>query len=87
MVIGAEQYQVVQLGGATVFPMAKVVCVQATGGAATGYCAGLVAVLESAAQPAVDHAGRPPGADELAVAFEPDFGGGITAEVAALGVG
>ncbi len=43
-------------------------------------------MLQGAVQPAVDHAGRPPGAEELAVAFEPGFAGGIAAEVAALGV-
>ena len=46
-----------------------------------------VAVLERTAQPAVDQPGRPPGADDLAVAFEPHLTGGITDQVSAFGLG
>jgi hypothetical protein len=46
-----------------------------------------MAVLQRAAQPAVDGAGGSAGADRLAVAFEPDFAGGITGQILAVGVG
>jgi hypothetical protein len=46
-----------------------------------------VAELKSTAQPAVDQAGRPPGADGLPVSFEPGFAGGVTGQVLAFGVG
>ena len=87
VVIGADQHQVGQLGGAAVFPVPDVVGVQTAGGSTTGNRAGAVAVLERTAQPAVDQAGRPPGADDLAVTFEPDFTGGITGQVSAFGLG
>ena len=87
VVIGAEEHEVGQLGGAAVFPVPDVVCVETAGGSTAGNRAGGVAVLECTAQPAVDQAGRPPGADGLPVAFEPDFTGGITGQVSAFGVG
>ena len=43
-------------------------------------------MLERAAKPPVDRTGRPPGTNDLAVAFEPDLTGGITGQVAAVGV-
>ena len=87
VVIGTHQHQVVQLGGAAVFPVPDVMGVQTAGGPAPGHRAGGVAMLEGAAKPAVDHPGGAPGADGLAVALEPDFAGGITGQVAAFGVG
>ncbi|VBA47027.1 hypothetical protein LAUMK13_05760 [Mycobacterium innocens] len=87
VVIRAEQHQIGQLGGTTVFPVPEVVGVQTTGSAAPGNRARAVAVLEGAAKPPVDHAGRPAGTDELAITFEPNFTGGITAQVAAFGIG
>ena len=87
VVVGAEQHEVVQLGVAAVFPVPDVVGVQTAGGPAPGHRAGGVAVLEGAAQPAVDQPGGPSGADGLAVALEPHFAGGITGQVAAFGVG
>ena len=87
VVIGAEEHEVGQLGRAAVFPVPDVVCVQTAGGSAAGNRAGGVAVLERTAQPAVDQAGRPPGADELPVTFEPHFTGGITGQVSAFGLG
>ena len=87
MVIRAQQHQVVQLGGAAVFPVPDVVGMQAAGGAAAGDRAVAVAVLECPAQPAVDLAGGAPGADGLAVTFEPDFTGRITSQVSAFGIG
>src|SRR6185312_12819114 len=87
MVIRAEQYQVGQLGGAAVFPVSDVVGVQTTGGTTARNRAHAVAILEGAAKPPVDHPGRPAGTDNLAVPFEPDFTGGITGQVSALGVG
>jgi hypothetical protein len=45
-----------------------------------------MAVLQRAAKPPVDLAGRSAGADDLAVTLEPDFTGGITAQVSAFGV-
>ena len=87
VVIGADQHQVGQLGGAAVFPVPDVVGVQTAGGATTGNRAGAVAVLQRAAQPAADQPGRPAGADDLAVTFEPDFAGGITGQVSAFGLG
>jgi hypothetical protein len=44
----------------------------------------VVAVLESAAQPAADLPGLPSGADHLPVAFEPNLAGGTTGQVAAV---
>ena len=58
MVIRTDQHEVVQFGGAAVFPVPDVMGVQTAGGAAAGDRAGGVAVLEGAAQPAVDHPGR-----------------------------
>ena len=46
-----------------------------------------MAVLEGAAKPPIDHAAGSAGADDLAVALEPDFTGGVTGQVSALGVG
>ena len=68
-------------GRAAVFPVPDVVCVETAGGSAAWNRAGGVAVLKRTAKPAVDQAGRPPGADGLSVAFEPDFTGGITGQV------
>ena len=87
VVIGADQHQVVQLGGPAVFPVPDVVGVQTAGGPAAGNRARGVAVLKGAAKPAVDLAGRSAGADELAVTFEPDLTGGIAGQVSAFGVG
>ena len=65
VMIGAYQHQVVQLGGPAVFPVPDVVSVQTAGGSAAGNRTRGVAVLEGTAKPAVDQAGRPPGADDL----------------------
>ena len=83
VVIWAYQHQVEQLGGTTVFPVPQVVCVQTAGGPTAGNRARGVAVLERAAKPPVDQAGRSAGADDLPVTFEPDFTGGITDQVSA----
>ena len=87
MVIRADQDEVVQFGVAAVFPVPDVVGVQTAGGAAAGHRTGGVAMFEGATKPAVDHPGGPPGADDLPVAVEPDFAGGVAGQVAALGVG
>ncbi|VBA33961.1 hypothetical protein LAUMK13_00378 [Mycobacterium innocens] len=87
VVIRAEQHQIGQLGGTAVFPVPEVVGVQTTGRITAGNRARAVAVLEGAAKPPVDHAGRPAGTNDLAITFEPNFTGGITAQVAAFGVG
>ncbi len=86
MVVGADQDQVGQLGGAAVFPVPDVVGVQAAGGAAPWDRARIVAVLEGAAKPPADHPGGPGGADGFAVALEPDLTGGITGQVLAFGL-
>ena len=65
VVMGADQDEVVEIGGAAVFPVPDVVGVQTAGGPAAGYHAAVVAVLESAAQSSVDGAGRASGADDL----------------------
>ncbi|ETB37964.1 hypothetical protein MAHJHV53_48280 [Mycobacterium avium subsp. hominissuis] len=49
VVIGADQDQVGQFGGAAVFPVPQVVGVQAAGGATAGDRAAAVAVFEGAA--------------------------------------
>jgi hypothetical protein len=85
MVMRAHQHQVGQLGDPAIFPVADVVCVKIAGGAATGNRARMVAVLEGAAKPAVDLAGGSARADDVAVAFEPGFEGGITYQVSAFG--
>ena len=87
MVIRAHQHQVVQFGGATVFPVPDVVCVQSAGGAAARHGAGGVTVLECAAKSPVDSAGCSAGTDDPAVTLEPDLTGGITGEVLPLSVG
>ena len=61
--------------------------VQTAGGSTSGHRAGGVAVLKGTAQPAADQPRRPPRADRLPVAFEPHLTGGITGQVAAIGVG
>ena len=87
VVIRADQHQVGQLGQTAVFPMPDMVCVQTTYSPTTGDRARGVAVFERAAKPPADLAGRPTGADDFAVAFEPDFTGGITGQVSAFRVG
>jgi hypothetical protein len=87
VVMGADQHEVVQFGGAAVFPVLDVVGVQTAGGPASGHPAAAVAVLESTAQPSVDGAGRASRPDHLPVAFEPDLAGGITGQVAAVVIG
>ena len=87
VMIGADQHQVGQLGGTAVFPMQNVMRVQTAGRSTTGNRARSVAVLERTAQPAVDQAGRPPGADDLTVTFEPHFARGITGQVSAFRLG
>ena len=67
MVIRAHQNQVVQFGFPAVFPVPNVMGVQAAGGPAAGHRAGGVAVLQRAAQPAVDQPGGAAGADGVAV--------------------
>ena len=69
VVIRAHQHEVIQFGGAAVFPVSDVVGVQTTGGAATGHRTRGVAMLEGTTKPAVDHPRRPPGADDLPVAM------------------
>ena len=81
MVVGAEQDEVGQLGGAAVFPMPDVVGVQAAGRSAAGNRAGAVAVFEGTAKPSVDDPGRSAGADHLAAAVEPDLTGCIAGQV------
>ena len=73
VVIRAHQYQVEQLGRAAVLPVPDVVCVQTAGSSTTGNRARSVAVLQCAAKPPVDLAGRSARADDLAVTFEPHF--------------
>jgi hypothetical protein len=46
-----------------------------------------MAMFQRAAQPAVDRPRRPPRADGLPVAVEPDFAGGVTGQILSLGVG
>ena len=87
VVVGAHQHEVVQLGASAVFPVPDVVGVQTAGGTAAGNHAGAVAVLERTTQPTVDLSGRPPGANDLAVTFEPDFAGGIAHQVSAFALG
>jgi hypothetical protein len=67
--------------------MLDVVGVQTPGGATTGNHTAAVTVLERAAQPAADRSSRTSRPDDLAVALEPDFAGGITEQIAALVVG
>ncbi len=87
VVIGADQHQVGQLGGAAVFPVPDVVGVQTAGSTTAGNRAAGLAVLEGAAKPPVDQPARPPGADDLPATFEPDFTAGITAQVSAFSIG
>ncbi len=86
VVIRAYQYQVEQFGGTAVLPVPDVVCVQTAGGTTTRNRTRGMAVLQRAAKPPVDLAGRPAGADDLTVTFEPDFTGGITGQVSAVGL-
>ncbi len=87
MVIGAHQHQVVQFGGATVFPVHQMMGVQSAGGPATGDHAAVIAVLQRTAQPTADLAGGAGGAEGLAVALEPGFDGGLAEQVLAFFVG
>ena len=86
VVIRAYQHQIEQLGGAAVFPVPDMVCVQTAGSTTARNRTRGMAVLERAAKPPVDLAGRSAGADDLAVTFEPDFTGGITGQVLAFGL-
>ncbi|CAA0137332.1 Uncharacterised protein [Mycolicibacterium vanbaalenii] len=83
----ADEDEVVEFGGAAVFPVPQVMGVQAAGGPTAGDHAAAIAVFQGAAQPAVDGAGGPPGADDPAVALEPHLTGGVTQQQAAFGVG
>ena len=87
VVVGADQNEVSQLGGAAVLPVADVVGMQTAGGPAPGHHTAAVAVLEGAAQPAVDHPRRAAGTDDFTAAFEPDLASGIAGQVLAFGVG
>ena len=86
MVIGAYQHEVGQFGGSAVFPVPDVVGVQAAGRSTTGNRAAAVSVFQGPAKPAADQARGTAGADDLAVAFEPDLAGGIAGQVASLGL-
>ncbi len=86
MMIGAQQHQVVQLGGAAVLPVPDVVGVQTPGGATPGHRAGRMAILQGTAQPAADQPGRPPRPDGLPGAFQPRLTRGITSQVAPISV-
>ncbi|BCP16760.1 hypothetical protein MINTM021_36690 [Mycobacterium paraintracellulare] len=87
VVIRADQHQVGQLRGATVFPMPQVMRVQATAGPTTGHHTRAVAVLQRAAQPPIDHPRGPARPNNLPVTFEPDLTGGITGQQATFGIG
>ena len=87
VVIRAQQHEVVQLGSTAVFPVPDVMGVQTPGGPTAGNRARGMAVLECAAKPPVDQTCRSAGTDRLAVAFEPDFTGGITGQILAVSVG
>ncbi|MDA4102933.1 hypothetical protein MMON44395_15255 [Mycolicibacterium monacense DSM 44395] len=86
VVVGADQDEVVEVGGSAVFPVLDVVGVQSAGGFAAGDHAGAVAVFEGAPQAAGDQAGGASGANGLSVAFEPHFAGGVAAQVAPVGI-
>ncbi|OBJ07032.1 hypothetical protein A5623_05210 [Mycobacterium colombiense] len=60
---------------------------QTTGGTTAGHRAGAVAMLQRAPKPPADQPRRPPGTDDLAMAFKPHFTGGITGQVTAFGIG
>src|ERR1700759_3178770 len=85
--IRAQQYQVGQLRRAAVFPMPDVMGMQTPGRVTARNRAHGVAVLEYAAKPPADQAGRPTGANDLAVTFKPNFTCGITRQGSAFGVG
>ena len=87
VMIRADQHQVGQLRGAAVFPVPEVMGVQTTGGATARNRAHALAILQRAAKPPVDQAGRPAGTNDLAVTFQPDFTRGITRQVSAFGLG
>src|SRR6185312_9077298 len=86
VMIWTQQHQVGQLGQAAVFPVPNMVGMQTAGSPTTGHRTGCVAVLERTTKPAADQPGRSAGADGLTVTFEPHFTGGVTAQVAAIGV-
>ena len=86
VVIGTQQHKVGQVGGAAVFPVPDVVGVQTSGGPTTRNDARAVAVLQGAAKATIDHPGRPPRTDDLAITFKPDFAGGIAGQVTAVTV-
>ena len=87
VVIWADQHQVGQLSGAAVFPVPDMMCVQTAGGTTARHRACRTTVLERAANPPADLAGRSAGADDLAGTFEPHFTGGIASQVLPFGVG
>ena len=58
VMVRTHQHQVVQLGGATILPMADVMGVQTTGGTATRDRTRGMAMLEGTTEPAVDQPGR-----------------------------
>ena len=87
VVVGAHQYEVVEFGGAAVFPVPDVVGVQSAGGATAGNHAAAVPVLQGTPQPPADRSGSPTGTDDLTVAFEPDFACAVAEQIPALVVG
>jgi hypothetical protein len=86
MVIWTDQDKVFKFGEPAVLPVPDVMGVQTAGRPAARHDAAAVAVLQCAAQPAADLAGVAPGADDLAIAFEPHLAGGVTRQVSAVGV-
>ncbi len=85
--VGAHQHEIVDFGGAAVFPVPDVVGVQSAGGATAGDHAAAVPVLERTTQPSVDRSVGPSGSDDLAVTFEPHFAGGVAGQEPPLFIG
>ena len=86
VMVGADQCQVPQFGGAAAFPVHQVVRVQGSGGPAAGHHAGAVAVFQRPAQPPIDGAGRSAGADHLSVPVKPHLARCITGQIAGIGI-
>jgi len=87
VMVSADQRQILEFGGAAVFPVPQVLGMQTPGGPTPRNHACLVAMFQCPAQPAADRSSGPPGPDHSAVAFEPHLAGRIAQQESAIVLG
>lgn len=87
VVIRADEHEVLEVGGAAVFPVHDVMGMKAACCPTAGNHTAMVAVFQGAAQSAADGPRGPSRANGLTVAFQPYLAGGVAQEVLAFLVG